>query len=81
MKSLDLESETESDISIAQSSSCSIYQDLQTRLNKVYGKDKEHADQRELANKKLMATKCPADELNEVVADLYTLDEKKKLVE
>ena len=41
LKSLEAESESsESDISIAQSSSASIYQDLEVRLKKVYGNDK-----------------------------------------
>lgn len=45
MKSLEVDSESvESDISIAQSSSASIYQDIDERLKKVYGTDKEYVD-------------------------------------
>jgi len=38
-------------------------------------------DYQENKKKELMATKCPVDELNEVMADLHTLDKLKQLKE
>jgi len=77
LRSLDVDSETSGSISVPQSSSASIYQDIQTRLQKeVYHEHEGHRRTKEKKKPNFISRHCPADELMEVMKDIVILDDE-----
>ena len=70
IKSVDVESESSHNISVAMSSNASIYKDINTRLTRAYGNDFEYIIKKETEKIKKINADCPVDELKDVLGDI-----------
>jgi len=78
MENLELESQSSADISIVDDSDASIYQPLETRLERVLGTNQEYNEAKRKRTRSHIRRKCDGREFQEVLVDLDKYDEQEK---
>ena len=79
MGNLDVESQSSADISIEEDSDASIYQPIETRLERVLGTNQEYNEAKEKRRKGDIRRKCDGQEFQELLVDLDKLNEQEKV--
>ena len=79
MEGLDVESEsTDKDVSIVQDSEASIYQPLETRLERVLGTNEEYNTAKKKARRSDIRRKCDGRDFKELLNDLEEHDHHRR---